>query len=266
MRQRVLNGSSSSPVVVESHTSPSQSMSAPASRSSSLPFELPDVDISDLLNTTVQSSKNFPSSLLAHRRNQTKSSTALRTSTQRLSSSQKKAGSKSRDTENSRRTGVQADACHSPAAVGSQPFLATTASDIRNQQTGTRSTLDSDEEFEDFCRSKIAKKRTPEMSQTAECRSETVVSAVGEPHTTAVEVNSPVSNGSNVCSSGCATPPTAPVAANSGSLQKTVAERLNKFAFNDSLMRQRRESAANGVGSTTPPVALPTSRLSAGNW
>jgi len=274
----------SSPVIVCSQTPISHLSSTPVSRSmsatSSLPFELPDVNISDLLNTTIHSLNNVRSSMVGYQRTSSVSlpiSPALSALSQRLSStdssSKKKASNRKKADENCRQNDLRKISHNFTANDKLSVTQKLTAGDCRKRQnSGCRNlAIDSDDEFEDSWSSSNAKKRVQEMrrdEQKADSRSAAaaageVVNKTDDESFSKRDVsdmvtdvtNSPASYNSDVCYA----PSRSPVTPNGGSLQRSaVAQRLSKFAFNDKLLQQRQQLPASDhvtcVKSRSPAV------------
>jgi len=275
-RESTLSGSS--PVIVPSHRASSQPSSTPVSRSlsttSSLPFELPDVNISDLLSTSIQSLNNVRSPLLS---SVSPAISALsRKSSQQLScteqSSKKKASSRKSVNENCHRNNAE-NGCQISAGNSNKPSGTKTisAGDSRKRQSSRHSalSLDSDDEFEDSYRSNAAKKRIEADEWKTDCSlaaadkviNKTDVEASSEQQTSVVTgmTNSRTCCSSDVCSTASNSPVTTPITPNGGSLHRKVAQRLSKFAFKDNILRQRQES------STDDNITSQTAQHAAGN-
>jgi len=291
-----LSGSSCSSHVVGSHVESTRPTSAAISRSvsatDSLPFELPDVNISDLLSTTVQPSSDVRSPVLAYQRTSSTSvpvspasSASSHMSSRKLSCtdkcSEKKGSNKKKVSEKCRQNHLRNVNSSSTASDNNLPVAKTLpAGDSRKRQSSTHSTLavHSDDEFEDLHCGNVAKKRVQETQQDgwrADCRSAVAVDIV---HKTDVEssskqdttsvitdlTSSPASCSSDVCFSVSGSPVTTPMAPSSGSLQRTVADRLSKFAFKDGLLRQRQQSSTD-ITSPSPPVCEQSAQHTLGN-
>lgn len=262
-----------------------QLLSTPVSQtasasSSSQPFQLPDVNISELLSTTIQSPTNFQLPLAGYQRTSAlvspASSISLFAPSQQLPCTDRgirnKSNNKKKVNDNCRQNNLR-NSDKSPAANGNKPSSVTkTSDDSQKRESVRRSTLaqDSDDEFDDCYR--VAKKRVKQTRQddwTDDSRLAAAVIEVDKANkvescskrdkTAAVTdiTSSPASYRSDVHSSASNSPVMASVAAADGaSLQRSVAQRLSKFAFNDSLLRQRQEPSITGnvasVKSTSP--------------
>ena len=228
----------------------SASSQSSGSATCSLPFELPDVNISDLLDTTVQSPNNFLSSATGRRQISSSSlpvSAAISSSLQqkKLNNRRKKVGN------NCTRNNLTTNVNDSATADDSQ-VRKLSSRDSRKRQTSElcTSALDSDDEFVDFCGSNIAKKlaqEVPQNEQEDDCRSAVAREVVDR---TDVESSSKqnvtsLTNDSRCTSEACSVS----VTLNSGLQQRNVAQRLSKFAFKDSSLQQQQLSARGTVAS-----------------
>ena len=243
-----------SPVTI---LSSSQSLSAAASSaSSSQPFELPDVDISDLLSLTVQSPKNVRSSLVDCRRtSSTLSATTRRPSGGDRSRKQKDAGSKTKADENCSQNNVR-DTGVSRTATGDKSSVTATvtAVDSRKRPASGRCTVvhDSDEDFEEFQCSSMAKKRAEERQYVDSIADGRSVAAGEISQKCDVESSSKRNKTAMVtyvteCPASVGSTVSNALALDSGTVQQNVAQRLSRFAFNDSCQRQRRELSTCGT-------------------
>jgi len=255
-RMMTLSGSvSSSSVIAGSYTAVSQPTSTPASQSisasSSQPFELPDVDISDLLNATVHSLNDVRSSLAGCQPN-----SLLSASSQRLSStdrdSKKKAGNRKKGGENCRQNSAR-KSDHNLTANDKKPSVTKTltAGDSRKRRNSLA--VDSDDEFEDSWFSSATKKQVQEMrqdDQKADCGSSTAAAA-GEVVDKTDDKSCNYQDESGIVTDitchksdvSCTLQSQSPITLSGRSQQRTVAaQRLSKFAFNDRLLRQRQQS------------------------
>jgi len=243
---------SSQPAPSSSSTSRNMSSqppsSSPVSRAvsggdGSQPFELPDVNISDLLNLTVQSPASVRSSLVDRQGSVARSSPAsaatLLTS-QRLSSMKQRAngmtaGSRQRGTDNCRQNSVRNDDISGQQAA---TIVTSGVSQKRQSRRRCSSTADSDDEFVDSQRhSRCVKKRADDC-----CKSPATVEVVQK---TDVECSSKL--GLVTDSPPASRSRVGPTVSNSpaaDSLQLKVAQRLSKFAFSDTGLRQRQESTS----------------------
>jgi len=301
-----LNCGESSPVIIGSFTSSqpaSTDVSRSVSASTSVPFELPDVNISDLLNASIHSLNNVRSSVAGYQRNSSVSlpgSPAACVLSRQLSSthrgSKKKAGIRKKADKNCSQDNL-GKVNHNLTANNNKP-LTLTAGDSRKRQNSGHCSLavDSDEEFTDSWSSNRVKKRVQEVRQDDQnvdclssaaaagnavvCEASCVVAARAVVDNSCDEscirqdmlgvitdvTNSPASVGSVVCST-----PSSHLSitlSSSRSVQQTAtAQRLSKFAFNDSSLRQRRElSTSNHVTSHGPTFGEQTARQSTGNY
>jgi len=278
-RTVTLSGSvSSSPVIAGSHAAVSQPTSAAASQStstsSSQPFELPDVDISDLLNSTIHSLNNLRSSVAGCQR----TSLLSASSQQRLLStdrvSKKKAGSRKKGGENCRQNNVrQSD--HSLTANGKKPSVTKTLTTGDSRKRQSSLAVDSDDEFEDSWFSSAAKKQVQDRrkdDQKPGCGSAAAATAGARKvvdKTDDESCNNQDESGivtditSHSTDVSCTLQSHSPTALNGRSLQRTVAaQRLSKFAFDDRLFRQRQQSPTSSrvtsVTSQSPAVTEQT--------
>jgi len=287
-RESTLTGSVlMSPITVcSSSPPPSTPVSCSASASSSLPFELPDVNISDLLTLTIQSPKNFQSSLIDYRRTPSTSlsvsastSASLPASAQRPSCTDR--SKKQKDVDNKKKV---KESCRqnnmrnidiNRTANGNKPSVAMTG-DSRKRPAHGHCTLagDSDDEFEDLHCSNVAKKRA-EQKQYVDSKADARSVAAGEIiHKPDVESSSKqdrtdvvtdVTDPHGSLAAGASSIVSDSVAVDSGSVQQKVAQRLSKFAFNDSLLRQRQESPADGSVTCVKSHGLQGTQHSIGN-
>jgi len=249
------------------------------------------VNISDLLNTSIQSLSSVRSPVAGCQRISPASlhvspatSATSRKSSQQLSctgqSSNKKASSRKSVNENCRGNTV-GNVCHISAANGNKPSVAKALStgDSRKRQISKHSalSLDSDDEFEDFHCSNVAKKRV----EAAESKTDCSLAVAGKViHKTDVEASSrqkvtsvltgisssPISCSAAVCFTSSHSPVTTPVTPNGGSVQCKVTQRLSKFAFKDNVLRQQQESSTgDSVTSQGLSVTEQTAHHGAGN-
>lgn len=269
--QQGLSLSGSSPAIVGSHTASSQPTSTPVSCSisanSSQPFELPDVDISDLLSTTVQSPNTSSRQLSCTDRG-----------------NRKKANNRKKVDENCRQNNLR-NVDHSSTANSNKLSVTNTlsAGDSRKRQSSRHSTLalDSDDEFEDLHCSNVAKKQLKEAQHDeskADYRSaaaekvihKTGVESCSKQDVTSVITNSPASCSLDVCSSVSNSSASTPVTLHSGSVQRTVAQRLSKFAFKDTLFWRKQDSSTSSrvtcITTQASPVNEHSAYLSIGSY
>jgi len=249
---------------------PSTPLVCSATAGNSLPFELPDVNISDLLSLTVQSPKNIRSSLVDNRRTPSTSwsvssatSAPLPASSRQCSRTgrskkQKDADKKKKVDENCRQNNVRSADISCTADSNRLSVAATVmSSDSRKRPAigQCTSAQDSDDEFEDLHCSNIAKKRAEERQYvdcTANERSvaaEEIINKSGVESSSKQEKSTVMANVTNHPSSRACSAVSNSPAVDSGSARQKVAERLSKFAFNDNYVRQRQESSTAGIKS-----------------
>lgn len=259
----------SSPVVAGGLcTASSQPNSTPASclvsANNSQTFTLPDVNISDLLSTPtyVHSPRSYQSPMLGYRHLSSTSlpaSPAISASSQQLLSgnrnSKKNAGNKRKISKNSCQSNLRSVDCSSAANVSKSSVSKTLSEgDSRKRQNSRNSVLsqDSDDEFEDLHCGSVTKK----LVQDAE-KDESKTSC-GPAAAADIIIRRPDTESCDKqCPSGyCVTKSDLPVTLNSQSVQRSVAQRLSKFAFKDSLLQQQIASSTGGKFQHTEQTAL----------
>jgi len=227
-----------------------------ATISSSQPFELPDINISNLLSLTAESPKNTRSSLID---NQRTLSTSLSVSSRQPSRNDSSADKKV--DKNCRQNDVR-NADMSRTASSNELSVAATvmSSDSRKRPANRQCTSaqDSDDEFEDLHCNNIAKKRTEERQYVESKADDRSVAAEESIHKSAVESSSKQDNlavvadvpnrPASIASRECSAVSNS-LAVDSSSAQQKMAQRLSKFAFNDSFLWQRQELSTAGIRS-----------------
>jgi len=278
--QQGLMLSDTNPLITSSHTASSHPASTPVSMSvsasSSQPFELPHVNISDLLNTTVQPAGNLRSPVLGYQRISSASPAPASTTSQKLSrtdrGSKKKAGNRKivdvNCGQNTRRN-VDQNSTATDDRLAVTKVLS--ASDSRKRQSSGRCSLtrDSDDEFQDLRCSNVAKRRVNETQQQDAWKTGGRLAVAGEVICEAGVESSikqdttyDITNNATHCSSEVSYHKSK---YSSVSMQQPVAQRLSKFAFKNDLFRQRQQSSATDSITCVTSHCEPSAQQDIGN-